>query len=735
MSGAAPARRGLFARWQALGLSWQIVIGLVLGVGVGVFFGEAVTPLQPVADTYIRLMQMTVLPYLILTLIAGLGGMDPAQARRLAWRAGIALLVMWALTLLVIAAMPLAFPTVQHASFFSTSLVEARAPLALHELYVPANPFHAMANTVVPAVVLFCAALGVALIAVPRKAVLLDALLVMEQAVVRVTRFVIALTPLGVFAIAAVTAGTLDLDSLKRLEVYFVVFAVASLLLAFVLLPLAVAAVTPFRYREVAGAARDALLTAFVANSAFIVLPLLAERAKTLMERYALRSERTDATIEVVVPLAFTFPNAGKLLTLLFVPFAAWLAGIPLAAGEYAAVLGAGVPAYFAKAQVALPFLLDLAGIPQDQFQLYIPTTVLTGKFDSMVSAMSLFAFSLAVAAAVAGAVEWRAARIARAALSASVALVLGVLLAQWSLAALVDTGYHKDEVLKHMHATRSDTPALLNLAPESLEPAPPGRETLTLERIRTRGSLRVGFDPDNLPFSFFNGRGELVGHDVELAQSLAAALGVRAEFVPVAWRDVQLALREGRIDLMPGVFYRPYWFATLRLSQPYLRGHVGLAMLDERRHDFGKAADLRAARGLRIGVLLDAAQMQPSIRQYFGGSDAKFVPIESARDFFEGRHADLDALLMPAEHAAAYTLLHPRYSLVVPHPDPVKMPIGFAAAYGADDLIAAVDEWIVYADSDGSLRRAYAYWILGQGATSPGRRWSVWHDVLKRGH
>ncbi len=66
-------------------------------------------------------------------------------------------------------------------------------------------------------------------------------------------------------------------------------------------------------------------------------------------------------------------------------------------------LFSAGLPAYFAKAQVALPFLMDLVGVPHDYFQLYIPTTIVTGKFDSLATAMSLLAMSLIGAAAHGG--------------------------------------------------------------------------------------------------------------------------------------------------------------------------------------------------------------------------------------------------------------------------------------------------------------------------------------------
>ena len=67
-----------------LSLSSRILIGLGLGIFTGLFFGEATTVLQPVSDIYIRLMQMMVLPYLVLTLITGFGQLDATEAKQLA---------------------------------------------------------------------------------------------------------------------------------------------------------------------------------------------------------------------------------------------------------------------------------------------------------------------------------------------------------------------------------------------------------------------------------------------------------------------------------------------------------------------------------------------------------------------------------------------------------------------------------------------------------------------------
>ncbi len=721
----------VFGALSRVSLSTRILLGLALGIFVGLFFGEPAAVLQPLADIYIRLMQMTVLPYLVLALVIGFGQLEAGEARRLALRAGAILLATWVLAAVVIAAMPATFPEIQSASFFSNSLVEPPQPFSIPDLYFTANPFESLANAVVPAVVLFSSMMGIGLIGLKDRERLLDTLRILNTAVVGITRFVVGLTPLGVFAIGAVTAGTMTPQTFVRLEVYFVVFAAASLLLAFWILPLLVTAMTPFRYREVIGVAREALLTAFVTNNAFIVLPILVERSKGLLRERGLLNPDSDSAAEVLVPILFNFPNAGRLLTLLFVPFAAWLAGSTFSAADYSTLFAVGIPSYFAKAQVALPFLMDVFELPHDLFQLYIPTTIITGKFDSMVAAMNLLAFALLGAAAMGGFLV----RDRRRLVTTGVAMAAGtgvVVVAVWLLLGVtVDTTYRKDEALRRMHAPRGVSSAIVHRGLESEARGVAGKEGTTLDRVRSRGTLRVGYDPANLPFSFFNLDDELVGLDVELALSLAETLGVRAEFVPIDWNEMPAMLADGTIDVMPSVWYRPNWFSSLRLSAPYLTGTMGFAVRDERRREFARVEDLRRSRGLKVGIPLDRRQVEYSMKHYLGNADVEFVLLEFWRPFFEGQHPELDAFLLPAENAAAWTLLHPEYTVVVPQPHPVKIPSAFGVALHSDDLLTAVNEWAVFATSEGTIQHAYDYWILGRGAEDHGPRWSILRNVL----
>jgi proton glutamate symport protein len=80
------------SKWR-LSLSTQVLIGLILGLLAGVVFGELMAPLQDVGKAFILLLQMTVLPYITLSLITGLGALTYTQVKDLILKAGALLLI------------------------------------------------------------------------------------------------------------------------------------------------------------------------------------------------------------------------------------------------------------------------------------------------------------------------------------------------------------------------------------------------------------------------------------------------------------------------------------------------------------------------------------------------------------------------------------------------------------------------------------------------------------------
>ena len=131
-----------------LNLSTAILIGLTLGILCGVFFGQRCAWLGIVGQVYIGLLQMSILPYMMVSLIGGIGSLSSVKAIRLALTAGLVLLASWLLAFAFVFLMPLAFPAIEAGSFFSPSLTEVKE-FDFIGLYVPVNPFRSMAQTVV----------------------------------------------------------------------------------------------------------------------------------------------------------------------------------------------------------------------------------------------------------------------------------------------------------------------------------------------------------------------------------------------------------------------------------------------------------------------------------------------------------------------------------------------------------------------------------------------------------
>lgn len=70
-------------------------------------------------------------------------------------------------------------------------------------------------------------------------------------------------------------------------------------------------------------------------------------------------------------------------------------------------------------------------------------------------------------------------------------------------------------------------------------------------ETIRERGVLRVGTAGDYQPMSYFDpAEGKYVGFDAELAEDLAAALGVELEYVPTSWPTLMEDTLSGKFDI-----------------------------------------------------------------------------------------------------------------------------------------------------------------------------------------
>jgi ABC-type amino acid transport substrate-binding protein len=109
----------------------------------------------------------------------------------------------------------------------------------------------------------------------------------------------------------------------------------------------------------------------------------------------------------------------------------------------------------------------------------------------------------------------------------------------------------------------------------------------------------------------------------------------------------------------------------------------------------------------------------------------AEVVIQESPRAFLRGEVEGLDAFLTTAEAGSAWTLVYPGFSVAVPKPDLLAVPVACAVRRGDPEWLDYLDVWIELKRNDGTLDELYGRWILGEEAGKTGPRWSVIHDVL----
>lgn len=254
-------------RSPKIGYTAKILIGLLAGIAFGLFFGESCSILQPFSQAFIKILQITVFPYIVVNFISGLGSLREDEARTITAKCGAVMLIFLAFGTISIAFMRLAIPDKSRPSFFASSGTTAAADFDFIENFIPYNPFHSLAEGIIPAIVIFCLLIGVALIGIQKKEALIAPLDVISMALSRVSSLVQVIVPLGIFVSAAHTAGTVTLNGLLEVQVFLITSVSFSLLIAFFAMPLLMSSVTSFSCRDILSrSSRAVILWGFKIN-------------------------------------------------------------------------------------------------------------------------------------------------------------------------------------------------------------------------------------------------------------------------------------------------------------------------------------------------------------------------------------------------------------------------------------------------------------------------------------
>ena len=353
-------------------ITTQIFLGLVLGVAVGYLWPSFGVAIRPLADAFLRLIRMIVAPLLFATLVTGIAGTHDLKSLG---RIGIKAIVYFEVATTIALVIGLGL-----VNFFQpgaglaipiggdTSAVASMAQNQQHgwDIFLhifPTSVVDAMARGDILQVVVFASFFGVALAAIGVAGrPLYDALESTALVMFKVTNYVMALAPLGVFAAIASTVGGKGLAVLITLA-KVIVLMYAGLILFVVIVIAGAAYLIRVPFLRFVAAIREPFLIAFSTASSEAALP----KALEVMERFGVPKN----IVAFVLPTGYSFNLDGTTLYLsLASVFVAQLAGVHLTIGQQVTMMltlmlaSKGVAGVPRGALVVLAAMLTQFGLP-----------------------------------------------------------------------------------------------------------------------------------------------------------------------------------------------------------------------------------------------------------------------------------------------------------------------------------------------------------------------------------
>ncbi|UOY93540.1 glutamate/aspartate:proton symporter GltP [Ectobacillus sp. JY-23] len=366
---------------KKLGLAWQILIGLAVGIAVGaIFYGNdaVATYLQPIGTIFIRLIKMIVIPIVVASIVVGVAGVG--DVKKLGKLGGKTILYFEIITTVAIVLGLLIANVFQPGAGVDTknlqetdisSYLGTTEEVKSHSMadtfvnIVPTNIIDALAKGDMLAIIFFSVLFGLGIAAIGEKGKpVLRFFEGVSEAMFYVTNQVMKFAPFGVFALIGVTVSKFGVSSLIPLGK--LVLVVYGSMIFFVIVVLGVVAkmvgVNIFNFLKIL---KDELILAYSTASSETVLPKIMEK----MERFGC----PKAVTSFVIPTGYSFNLDGSTLyQAIAAIFLAQMYGIDLSLSEQITLLlvlmvtSKGIAGVPGVSFVVLLATLGTVGIPAE---------------------------------------------------------------------------------------------------------------------------------------------------------------------------------------------------------------------------------------------------------------------------------------------------------------------------------------------------------------------------------
>jgi Na+/H+-dicarboxylate symporter/ABC-type amino acid transport substrate-binding protein len=712
---------------RGLSLPVRVLLGALLGVLLGLLVGDYTRVLEPVGKAYVQFLAMCVFPYLIASLLHGLGRMDPATAVRLFARSWFVFVLGWVTVLAAMMLLALAFPfSGKPAVILPANSGEA---IDLVSILVPGNFFAALTRNYVPAVVVFAVLYGVAMQRVAKKTTYLEIMENIKTASVTIWNWVVKVSPIGVFALFAGTSGTLSHREITGLLLYVTTLTAGACILAFWVLPASVAAMTPLRYREIMRECRDGLVLSLATTLSVVALPAIIRAAHKFAQEAGFADENTADVVGTNVSLAYPFAQLGNLLVALFFLFCSSYYQAPLSPSGIALLPLLTLLSTIGTPTATVDAVNFLAGVyhtPAATEDLYVATSAFTRYAQVALSVMGFAFVTVLCTFSFYGRLRVRPLRL-------SLILASGFLAVWATVVAIRATGLGLQAGSNFPYMTFRLEPSLtrgvsavIYASPEEageMDPAAPS----VMTGIRRHGALRVGYCIGAMPFCHRNEVDQLVGYDVAFMYQLARDMNVKLEFIPYERHSVKETLLARKLDIaIGGLYVTPDRLRDLSVSRAYHQTPLAVLVRSELAKRLTTREKVLSETGLRLACVNGPGALEVT-KSIFPGR--KFTIVADPEEF--ARRQDLDLMVLTFTMASAFARSHPGVTAVVPKDFGSPVTMAYLMPPGSDQLQRYVDAWLDLKRADGFTARQERHWIDGIAPASNSRRWCVIRDYL----
>ncbi len=363
----------------------QIAIGAILGVIFGLIVGDWASNLKFVGDIFIRLIQMSIVPLVMASVIVATGsmtgsGMGKLAGRTFAWILGfsaVAAIVGWVLSVwfqpgrgMVYQGDPVEVETVEPTPWQDTLLN-----------FVTTNIFDAMSTATMIPIIVFSLIFGLALnryIASSGNDLVLRGLEQLQQVVLLMIRLVMYIAPIGVFCILANLAGDVGFAVVTTALAYLATTLVGVVII-FILMVIVVAVRTGLSPAKLPAKLLEQTMVAITTTSSAVTFPTVL---KNTVEKVGVSQRVANFTLSI----GLTMGSCGAVLNyMIVVMFLAQAGGVDLTVGQI--VLGMGLTILLNMGTITVPggfpvvamFLAGTLNLPVEAVGLLIAVDWFTG--------------------------------------------------------------------------------------------------------------------------------------------------------------------------------------------------------------------------------------------------------------------------------------------------------------------------------------------------------------------